>query len=134
MIRCILLNMPGDIIFWTAPTHTPRERSADWYWALGLIALGGIVVSIVLNNALVAIVIAIIAVCLGALAARAPRHCEIHLTEEGIVVDHDMHPYRSLRSFFVFEEHPAGARLLLTTHSIIHPHIALIIGEPAQPN
>lgn len=126
--------MPGeDTISWSAPTHSPAPRSADWYWTLGLVAVCGIVASVFFGNLIFAALISLAALCVGVLAARAPRECEVHITPEGISLDQDFFPYRSLRTFFVLTDHHAGPRLLLTTSGILHPHMAIGIHEPATP-
>jgi hypothetical protein len=119
---------------WVAPTHTHTERTTDWYWALGLGTLIGIGLSIWLGNVLLALIIAVSALCLFLIVSRYPRHHEIVLMPEGIYVDGEYYPFESIHSFWVHEDHPVHPKLYLATRSILHPHIALIIEEPAEPD
>lgn len=122
-----------DIIRWIAPTHTHTDRSVDWYWGVGVLALIGMGISVWLGNVLLALIIAVAALCLGVLASRYPRDNEIHLTPEGIAIDRQLIPYESVHSFWINEDHPVHPKLHITTRAVLHPHIAIIIEEPAEP-
>jgi hypothetical protein len=125
-------------IRWYVLTHEHRDRSVDWYWALGFIALVAIGISIYFSNILFALILVIGALSIGALVARGPREHEVHVHGRGISVDGTLYPYKSLQSFwvavdepYVFEEdeeefeYEPRANLLLTTGSYIHPRFSL---------
>jgi len=129
-----------DGIRWVVLTHEHQERSVDWYWAFGLIALAGIGVSIYFNNILFALIIALGALSIGILLARGPREHEVHVHERGITLDGTLYPYQSLQSFWVapeFEpedesddEYPLYLRL--TTSSYVHPHFTIPLEDSAH--
>jgi len=123
-----------DSLHWTAPTHTHTDRSIDWYWGVGAIALVGMGITIWLGNILLTLIIAVAAVCLAALASRYPRDSEISLTEQGISIDREIYPYESIHSFWIHDDHPVHPKLYVATRAILHPHIAIIIEEPVEPN
>ena len=112
-------------IEWNAPTHMHTERSADWYWALGILAICGTIASILWGNLLFAVIIALAALSIVLIAARTPREHTILLGERGVVVDEDFYPYRSLRSFWIAEHSSGTPKLILSTTGIIHPHIVV---------
>ena len=120
-------------IVWTAPTHAHFERSIDWYWALGILALCGSIASVLWGNVLFAAIIALAAVMLGTIAARGPRRCEVHINTKGILLDHEFYPYHSIHSFWIETHHIPSPKLFLSTTGVIHPHIAVLIEEPADP-
>ena len=64
-------------IVWHAPTHESSERSADWYWALGVLTIASAALAIFFGNILFAVIITLAAVTIGILAAKEPRMCEI---------------------------------------------------------
>lgn len=118
---------------WVAPTHTHTERSTDWYWAVGIGAVIGIGLSIWLSNILLALIIALTALCLFIIVSRHPRDSEIAITPAGILIDRELYPFESIHSFWVHEDHPVHPKLYLATRAILHPHIALIIEYPVEP-
>jgi hypothetical protein len=122
-----------ESVHWIAPTHTHTERSVDWYWGIGVLALAGMGLSVWFGNLLLALIIAVCALCLAMVASRYPRDSEISLTPEGISIDREMYPYDKIHSFWIHEDHPVHPKLYVATRSILHPHIAIIIEEPVEP-
>lgn len=115
-------------ISWDVLTHVHRERTNDWYWALGLIAVVAAGLSIWLGNLLFGILILLCAGSIGALAMRGPREHTVEINARGVSVDGTLYPYRSIKSFWV-DANPEYPRLFLTTAGIIMPHIALPLDD-----
>ena len=121
----------GHTISWDVITHVHKERTVDWYWALGLVALVGAGVSIWVGNLLFALIIVISAGSLGVLAARGPREHRVHIDNHGIAIDGTLYAYRSIKSFWV-DKNPRLPRLYLMTHGIMAPHITLPLDSVGQ--
>ncbi len=131
--------MAQEAFVFTVETHEHRERSADWYWALGLGALLGAGISIFFGNVLLAIILVIGAASIGFLAARGPREHQVRIDSRGIAVDGTLYPYRTLQSFWIddggeWEHLPAGRepRLYITTGSFLAPRFTIPLQSPAQ--
>jgi len=114
--------MGGQTISWRVQTHEHIERSPDWYWALGILAVGGAAVSIYFGNILFALILLVGAASIGVLVARGPREHTVSLDKRGITMDGTLYPYQSVQTFWV-EQHVEMPRLYLTTSSLLHPHI-----------
>lgn len=120
-------------IRWSVLTHEHRERTADWYWALGIITAVGIGVSIYFSNILFALIIALAAISIGILVARGPREHEVHVHPRGVTIDGTLYPYQTLQSFWVAVEEPYDmeeefeprARLYLNTSGYVHPRFTM---------
>ena len=83
-------------------THDYTEpKSADWYWALGIIAVAGAATSFILGNVLFAILILIGALSLSLHAARPHREIAVLLNHKGLALNETLYPYESLESFWV---------------------------------
>ncbi len=117
-----------DSISWEILTHVHKERTNDWYWALGLIAVVGAALSIWLGNFLFGVLILLCAGSIGALAMRGPREHNVEIDSRGISVDGTLYPYRALKSFWV-DANPEYPRLFITTGGIITPHLALPLDD-----
>lgn len=126
-----LYGMADSRLLWHAPTHEGTPRSADWFWALGIIAIAGAVLAIIFGNILFAVIIIIGAGILGMLALREPRDCEIELNDSGIRIDSSLYPYRSLTSYWVAEEEGRVPHLIVSTSSLLNPQLVLPIPEEA---
>ncbi len=92
-------------IKWRAHEYFHQEKSNDWYWGLGIIAISSATISIILNNTLFAIVILLFAFVASMHAHRNPREIDFELTPRGIVIDHILYPYKTLESFSINEQH-----------------------------
>ena len=114
---------------WQVLTHVHRERTTDWYWALGIIAAVGAGLSIFFGNILFAIIIVLAAGSLGVLVARGPREHSVRLDGRGVTIDGTLHSYRTIESFYVLHgEHvpeDREPRLYLTTEGILNRRMSL---------
>lgn len=88
---------------WQGHEYVHTEKTPDWYWALGLIAVAGAVASLLFNNVLFAVLILFGAFALALFAAREPKEVTFTLTQRGLRVNDVLYPYQSLESFAVDE-------------------------------
>lgn len=121
----------GQTIAWTVITHVHKDRTTDWYWGLGVIAVAGAALSVWLGNILFALIILVGAGSIGALLARGPREHGVRIDNRGIAIDGTLYPFKSLKSFWV-DRHPDAPRLYLMTQGIMTPHIMLPLESVAQ--
>ena len=111
----------GQAISWQVTTHEHKERSADWYWALGLLALAGAALSVFFGDVLLAIILVIGAGSIGVLAARGPREHAVRVDSRGLSLDGTLYRYPAVQSFWV--EPGEVPRLLVTTNGIFSPQL-----------
>lgn len=112
-------------ITWQAPEYYHREKSADWYWAVGIISLSAAATAIILGNALFGLLVIIGTFSLLLYASRKPSIVDIEINENGIKVGKIYYPYRNLESFWVEENHSYPKILLkpkkfFVAHTVIH--------------
>jgi len=111
---------------WEVHEYVHTEKSQDWYWALGLIAVAGAVAAIMFNNVLFAIFILIAAFVLALFAARKPDTVHFALTQRGIRVNKVLYPYKNLKSFAVDELSPNHTpKLIVESNKILAPHLII---------
>lgn len=101
-----------ESIVWIEPEYKERNRSNDWFWALGVIAVSSAVLAIIYDNYLFAVFIIIAAVILGFFAVRKPDMIEYRIDAKGLSIGKEFYPYENLVSFTVLEK-PEGDNLLL---------------------
>ena len=114
-------------ISWHVDTHEHRERSNDWYWGLGLIALAGAGLAIFFGNALFAVILLLGLGSVGVLVARGPREHEVRVTSKGLHFDGTLYRWSSVSSFWVEENREP--HLLVTTQGVLHPQLVIPIGD-----
>lgn len=86
---------------WSAPEYEEREKSADWFWALGVIAVTGFLTAIIYGNYFFGILILLSGALLFFFAKKSPDWIDYELTERGLKIKSHLYPYENIKSFFV---------------------------------
>lgn len=119
---------PRKELTWMTREHEHVQRSTDWYWILGVVAVAGFVASVLLDNTLFGILILIAAGMLAYLSMKPPEEVTVSITERGIFIN-DMHyPYRKIKAFWV-ETDTGTPILLFVTDRFFIPQISIPIGD-----
>lgn len=95
---------------WQAHEHEFHERSHDWYWAVGIVAVSSALAAAILGNILFGLLIIMAAFILALRASKQPDMVSVELSERGIRIDKTLYPYRTLDSFYVTHPEP-GTRM-----------------------
>jgi len=122
-----------DTITWSALEYEERERSVDWYWAVGIIALVIAVVSIIYQNYLFAVLIVIATFTLLLYASRKPREVSVELGRRGIRIGGVFYPYATLKSFWIHHHREERrGRLIVQSEKLLMPYVTIPL--PDEPN
>ena len=114
--------MPRDIV-WTAHEHTQNEKTTDWFWALGIVAISSAIVAILFKNVLFGVLILVAASTMALLASRESRERTFALTPRGIMVDEQLFPYKMLVSFWIQDRETDHPVLIIDAQRVMVPHI-----------
>ncbi len=127
------MNMPRGVIWeWNGHEYSFEEKGSDWYWALGIIAVAGVIASILFSNVILALVVAAGAGALALEAAKRPREHYFAVTERGVVIDRNLYPYESMLSFTVLEyaDESMPPSLSIKTKHFLASHLLIpIVGH-----
>jgi hypothetical protein len=113
---------------WTALEYEHRERSGDWFWTLGVIALGGAILAIVLGNILFALFIILGSVTLALHTLRHPQTVTFEINSRGIVIDNALFPYATLQSYAIHEHHHIP-KLIIKSQKVVMPYLTMSLEE-----
>ncbi len=116
-------------VYWEAPEHTHIEKTSDWYWVLGIIAIAGSVTSIILGNVLLGILIPLAAVVMVLVSARHPRIIPFEVSLRGVRVADTLFPYATLESYYLDEENHIDPQLILKSKKLLAPLQVIPIPE-----
>jgi len=117
--------MDQNSITWRVRESEHADRSPDWYWTLGIIAIAGILIAIILDNILFAILIGIGAFTLALYASKKPEMVSFEIDHRGIRIDSTLHPFSSLESFWIDELQEDNPKLLLTSRKTLSLQIVI---------
>ncbi len=117
---------------WDAEGYLFEEKSSDWYWALGIIAVASAIASILFGNVILALLIIAASVTLALSTITRPRVHHFSITDEGVMVDENLYDYDSIVSFSVLEyiDPNLPPALSIRTHKLLAPHLIIpIVGH-----
>jgi hypothetical protein len=126
------MNKKPISLHWDAFEYEPKDRSNDWFWAVGIITVAIAVTAIFLNNLLFGLVVILGGFVLSLYASRPPRRVDVVLDDLGIRVDNVFYAYRNLESFWV-EEHHHIPKILLKSQRLVMPFISIPLDDDEIP-
>ena len=106
-------------ISWTALEYEEKEKSSDWFWALGIIVVTSSVASIIFGDYFFAVLLILSGVMLGFFAIKKPDVISYELNNKGLKIGNRLYPYENIKSFWVQADlsHETNTRPLLFIHS-----------------
>ncbi len=116
--------MDNEKIQWSAPEYEHKKNSADWFWAVGIIALSLAITAIIYRNILFAIFIVLGAFTLLLYSARKPQVLYFELNSKGVRIGSVLYPYHTLKSFWL-RENNKGVKLILESQKALMPHMSI---------
>jgi len=115
-------------IRWQAYEYEHREKTSDWFWALGIVALASAVTAILFENILFALLILVAAFTLALFGARAPRMVNFSIERRGVRVDNTLYPFGTLEAFWIDHNDAKDEHALIIRSSrTLMPHIVIPI-------
>lgn len=117
-------------IYWEAPEHTHIEKTNDWYWILGIIALASAIASIIFDNVLFGIVIILGAFTMVIVSHQKPKIIQFEVAERGIRIGNDFYPYATLDSYFLDENNVVNPQLIVKSKKLLM--MLLILPIPVE--
>ena len=118
-----------EVLTWDTPEHHHFEKSSDWYWSLGIIAVSVAILCILLNNVLFGIFILLAAFTASLYANKPPRLIHVEVGPRSIQVEHKRFDYRGLESFWIEEHVQPQPSIILKSKKTFTPYIVIPIGH-----
>ncbi len=125
--------MAQKTISWKALDHIKENKSEDWFWIVGIIAVGMIILTVFFNNILFALLIALATFTSFLLAHSAPREIDYEINRKGVRAGDTIYPFSSLESFWIVDEDGYERdRVLLKSKKLFMPIITVPVGNGAD--
>jgi len=115
------------LLEWEGREYDHNPKSADWYWALGIVAVATTIATILFGNYLLAFLVIIAAAAFALHAAKEPSLHRFRLVEKGILIGDQFHPFDTMISFSVLEdvEGELPPMISIKTESWLSPHLII---------
>ncbi len=117
-----------DTFVWEALEHHHEDKSADWFWSLGIIAVSLTVLCVFFNNVLLGIFILVASFTAALHARKEPRILTVSLTMKGVIVEDKLYRYDTLDSFWI-DEQAHIPQIILKSKKVLMPFIIVPIEE-----
>lgn len=111
-------------ISWQQHEHVHNEKSTDWFWTIGIIAFGGVVLSLYFANYLFALIIILFVAISFTLVRRHPQFLPFEISRRGVRAGHVIYPYSMLDSFWV-EDGEYHDKILFKSKKPLSPFIII---------
>ena len=115
------------IVEWQGREYDHNPKSADWYWAVGIVAVAVTLASILFGNYLLALLTIIAAVTIALHDAKEPPLHHFRLVDSGLMIGDELHPFEKMESFSVLEdiEGESAPILSVKTENWHSPHLVI---------
>ncbi|MBI2045970.1 MAG: hypothetical protein HYT28_00925 [Parcubacteria group bacterium] len=115
-------------IQWSFTEYHHQKKSADWFWAIGIIAVAIVIISLLYNNVLFALFILLAAFTLMMYATKQPRTLLFSIGARGVRVGNAEYPFRALKSFWI-HRYPMEDVLVVESETWLMPYLRIPIAR-----
>ncbi|HEY4503443.1 MAG TPA: hypothetical protein VJC14_03370, partial [Candidatus Paceibacterota bacterium] len=119
---------PSFRIEWDAHEYEHKERSSDWFWAVGIISVSVAIAATIFGNIIFGILVLIGAFALSLFANRPPSTLHVVVDEKGVTRGKVRYPYSTLVSFWIDTDHP-HKKIILRSEKMFMPLIVVPLGN-----
>jgi len=123
----------SEKLYWSALEFEERERSKDWFWALGIIIVTSSIAAIIFNDYFFAALLIISGILLGFFAVKKPVTIFYELNSKGLKIGSRIYPYENIKSFWVqirqHEEENTKPLLFIHSERVFMPIITIPIAK-----
>ncbi len=117
---------------WSALEYEEKERSNDWFWALGIIVVSSSIAAIIYGNYFFAALLLISGLLLGFFAIKKPDVIYYELNQKGLKIGSQIYPYENIKSFWVQTE--MKPTLFIKSERMFMPMISIPIENNIAPD
>jgi hypothetical protein len=101
----------GKKIIWSALEYEEKDRSQDWFWALGIIIITGALASTIFGNYFFAALLILGGLLLGFYAMKKPEVITYELNIKGLKIGSRLYPHDSIKAFWIQADFTPGSNV-----------------------
>ena len=123
----------NEKLVWSALEYEDKEKSSDWFWALGIIMVSSSIAAIIFGDYFFAALLILSGFLLGFFAIKKPDTITYELNTAGLKIGARMYPYENIKSFWIqLGAHPEAkvkSLLFINSERVFMPILTLPINE-----
>lgn len=114
-------------IEWQAPEYEFYKKTADWYWAVGIMTVAASLSATLLHNFLFAFLALLAGFSIALYGARKPDIVLFSITPEGIHIKNRVYLYENLKKFWINYNPPDKKELIIESKKTLMPPITILL-------
>jgi hypothetical protein len=107
-------------ISWTSPEYIQKERSIDWFWTVGLVAVLGAGLAFYFDNFLFAVLILVSGGMFFLMEIHTPHDVEYEINNENFKIGKSTYPIKSIK-YFDIKKSEKDTKILVYTSDQFMP-------------
>ncbi|MDO8510245.1 MAG: hypothetical protein Q7S15_01325 [bacterium] len=120
--------MENETLSWSALESPEVARSADWYWAVWIIAISVAITAVLFGNILFGIFLFLAAFAVTLHSKTNIEVVRVELNPKGVLYHNKLYLYSALESFGI-DEHSDSVKLILKSKKVFMPYIIIPIED-----
>jgi hypothetical protein len=123
--------MAQHSFIWETEEYFFQEKTADWYWAVGIIGVSVSILAVIFGNGLFALLILLSTFALALFGSKRPNTVRFEVGKKGVMIGNTLYPFGTLDSFWVEDNRHLGrpSKLMVKSRQLIVPLIAIPLDE-----
>lgn len=117
---------------WDTVEYEHRDKSADWYWALGILTVVGSAIAFLTKNLLFGFLILFGGLLVGIFASKKPDPLSIEISTHGIVINGKLFYFKDITGFWMYRNMFGVRKLVLKTKRNFAPIISIPIPDDVR--
>jgi len=118
-----------SLLSWQAPEYHHYDKSTDWYWWVGLVAIMLLGFAVWQGSFLFGVLVLVGWFTIILYAVRKPQIITFSINEKGVVIEKTFYPWHTLKSFWIFYNPPLLKELSLESQKTLMPYIKIPLGD-----
>ena len=86
---------------WKALEYEEKERTPDWYWALGIIVIAGAIISVIIKNYFFALLLLLAGILMVMFTVKKPELVTYEINKKGVKIKNRIYLFEAINSFWV---------------------------------
>lgn len=113
--------MDQESIRWVNYEYNFKEKTVDWFWAVGISTLSAVIISVIFENYFFAIFIVLAIITMIFISKKPPNVIDFEINKDGIILGKQKYPYSSLEGFCIINRNYETPKLLIKSQRPIAP-------------
>ena len=110
---------------WDTIAYEHREKTTDWYWALGILSVVGSGIAFLNRNFLFGFLILFGGFLVGMFASRKPDDLSVEISTHGVMINNQMMYFKDIAGFWMHRNMFGVRKLIFKTNRNFTPIISV---------